>query len=433
MGPLIVFDKSALQSFSMDESVWFDAFFMGNMTPLFYVEVLADLEKSVKAGKTPEEVVGMLAHKTPSHAVPNIHHQTLVLGELAGNPVGMSGRPLVAGGTPKRTPDGNITVHFENFPEAAALNRWHNYEFTEIERGAAKKWRTALMQQDSDMLIAKLKNIVPANHKFSNLEELKAFIDKFCDGTYRQLLELAMDVLDVPLIGRPKIIKRWEEMNKPPLSMFAPYATHVFKVDLLYYLGIDRGFISGVRASNKADMAYLYYLPFCMVFVSGDKLHSRTVPLFLQSDQSYISASDLKLTLQELDAYYTALPDAIKERGVMQFVGYPPSHMNNIVTELWDKHLRPDWRDIAKEQEAQRLNPEGDGMPAQGSLPKILKEVDESMPLTQDELPQSMDEVASVVMHRKMPVHKGRWRMVSEEVARSGKDKSGLEESNDTD
>ena len=67
-----------------------------------------------------------------------------------------------------------------------------------------------------------------------------------------------------------------------------PTATHVFKVDLLFYLGIYRGFISGERASNKVDMAYLYYLPFAMVFVSGDRLHRRTAPLFLR-DESVLS------------------------------------------------------------------------------------------------------------------------------------------------
>jgi hypothetical protein len=28
MGPIAIFDKSALQALSMDESVWFDAFFL---------------------------------------------------------------------------------------------------------------------------------------------------------------------------------------------------------------------------------------------------------------------------------------------------------------------------------------------------------------------------------------------------------------------
>jgi len=40
----LLFDKSALQGLSLDESVWFDAFFYPNITPLFFVETLADLE-----------------------------------------------------------------------------------------------------------------------------------------------------------------------------------------------------------------------------------------------------------------------------------------------------------------------------------------------------------------------------------------------------
>jgi hypothetical protein len=46
--------KSFLQSLSVDESVWFDHFFIPNICPLFYVETLADLEKSVREGRTPE-------------------------------------------------------------------------------------------------------------------------------------------------------------------------------------------------------------------------------------------------------------------------------------------------------------------------------------------------------------------------------------------
>lgn len=42
MGPTVLFDKSALQALSMDESVWFDTFFGVNVVPIFYVETLAD-------------------------------------------------------------------------------------------------------------------------------------------------------------------------------------------------------------------------------------------------------------------------------------------------------------------------------------------------------------------------------------------------------
>ena len=46
-----------------DEAHWLDSFFMSNITPLFYIETLADLEKEVRAGKTPEQVVGEIAFK----------------------------------------------------------------------------------------------------------------------------------------------------------------------------------------------------------------------------------------------------------------------------------------------------------------------------------------------------------------------------------
>lgn len=145
MGPSTIFDKSALQSFNMDEAVWFDAFLMGNITPLFYVETLADLEKAVKKGRTPEQVVGSLAAKTPLNAVPNAHHYTIVLSELAGNQSpDMDSRPLVAGGIAKRTPDGKTAIHFDEFPEAAALNRWRQNDFLEVERNTAKEWRQQL-------------------------------------------------------------------------------------------------------------------------------------------------------------------------------------------------------------------------------------------------------------------------------------------------
>jgi hypothetical protein len=43
LGPITIFDKSALQALSLDEAVWLDNFYLANITPLFLVETLADL------------------------------------------------------------------------------------------------------------------------------------------------------------------------------------------------------------------------------------------------------------------------------------------------------------------------------------------------------------------------------------------------------
>lgn len=58
MGPIALFDKSFLQSLNIDEAVWFDQFFIANISPLFYVETLADLDKEIRHGRTAEDVVG---------------------------------------------------------------------------------------------------------------------------------------------------------------------------------------------------------------------------------------------------------------------------------------------------------------------------------------------------------------------------------------
>ncbi len=60
MGPIVLFDKSFLQSLSLNESVFFDHFFLPVICPIFYVETLADLDKTVREGRTPEQEVGII-------------------------------------------------------------------------------------------------------------------------------------------------------------------------------------------------------------------------------------------------------------------------------------------------------------------------------------------------------------------------------------
>lgn len=415
MGPITIFDKSALQALNIDEAVWFDAFFLVNVVPVFFVETLADLEKEVACGKTSEDVVGRLAEKTPASAAPNVYHRHLILAELLGHKIEMTRRPVISAGEVKKAPDGSIGVHVDEFPEQAALLRWMNHDFLEVERAAAKGWRAELAEHDPDRLVGVLKNILPTDAKISSLETLKSFIDSFCSSTEPEAIALALNVVGVPDEYKHFALKRWEEAGKPPLDQFAPYTTHVFKVDLLFYLGIHRGFISGERASNKADMAYLYYLPFAMVFVSGDRLHRRTVPLFLHADQSYLEADEFKTALGQLDEHYDGLPEEIMALGVLRFAPYPPSDVDNAVTRLWDKHMRPDWREIARDQEAGLRKPR-DERADREALAELTRPLDEAQLVTDEETSLSGDDPDYFVISRRVPATKGKWRMVSKEV-----------------
>jgi hypothetical protein len=422
MGPITIFDKSALQALSMDEAVWFQAFFSANVVPVFYVETLADLEKSVAEGRTPEDVVGMLADKTPYNAVPNVHHRQMVLGEFAGHRFEMTlGRPIIGAGETKRATDGTIGLHVEEFPEAATLLRWRSHEFLEIERAAAKEWRAELGQQDPARTIGGLKNVLPPDGKCSELAQLKRFVDSFCSTPKPEVFALALDVLDVPKEYRQVAFNRWLAAGQPPLNRFAPYATHVFKVDLLFYLGIDRGFISADRASNKVDMAYLYYLPFTMIFVSRDKLHHRTAPLFLRANQTYLRGEELKVALREIDEHYDALPEQIKQLGVMAIASYPPSDMDNVVTQQWDKHMHPDWRERAKAYEAERAKPRDEAADRE-TVAELNRKLDDAQPVLDEQAGLGQDGPDYVVIRREIPATKGKWRMVSRAVEEAGRD-----------
>jgi len=118
---ITLFDKSFLQSLSLDESVLFDHFFYPVISPLFYVETLSDLEKAVRKGRTPEQEVGFIASKTPEmHGGPCAHHASLCLSNLMGHPIPMNGRIPISSGRPVKA-DGRKGFVVEPTTEAQAV------------------------------------------------------------------------------------------------------------------------------------------------------------------------------------------------------------------------------------------------------------------------------------------------------------------------
>ena len=345
-GPILIFDKSALQALSVDESNWLDHFFLTNITPLFLTETLADLEKQVHDGRTPEQVVGNLAFKTPDmSSTACAHHRLLVSSVLAARDLPMDGRiPRNAGQVVNL--DGKAGIFFSQSPEEEALNRWHKGEFLDVERQFAKKWRRDLAAHDYDEVYSEFQKWFHIG-KPRDEAEVKKLAEAYIDGSPTgPSLFFGMSLLGVSDEAQQIVIKRWTDSGKPPLNQFAPYFRHVYLVDLFFYIAIAADVISRVRPSNKIDLAYLYYLPFCHVFTSRDKLHKRTVPLFLRDDQSFIDGDELKTDLGKLDAHYSKLPQEVKAGGFHKFAKHPPLDDPFLVTRLWDKHL-PAWRDIA--------------------------------------------------------------------------------------
>ena len=404
----MIFDKSVLQALNVDESVFLDCFFATTMTPVFFAETLADLARDPNAGRPGPKIVSELANKSPlQNSAPNVYHQVLVNASLLGDHVNMTFRPIIAGAEPRRDSQGRQGYVHEGFSEAKAFERWRNGEFQEVERLFASGWRATLSNLDFEGRIAWVSNIV-GNTKFSTLRDIRSFVAEFVFRPDRRHLLLALQFMDIPYDLQRGIVARFDETIEPrSMTQFAPYAAHVLSVALVFYIGLLSGHISKDRPSNLLDVAYLYYLPFCTAFVSGDNLHARLAPLFLEPSQRFVAANDLKSALKEIGDYYEATCwEEIQREGLLRYASYPPTELDNAVTQLYDLRF-PDWRELAKqpkltvtkEQEARIVK-------------KMLQHADSRS--TEDVI--NSDSTDFVLIKRKVRRKQGKWQILPPEL-----------------
>jgi hypothetical protein len=126
-----------------------------------------------------------------------------------------------------------------------------------------------------------------------------------------------------------------------PFDWF-PYSTYCYKLHLFYLLGLHSGLIkSSKKAKTHIDHLYLYYLPFCQVFISNDKYHAETVPLFMTEKQRFICGEEIKKDLNEIKHVLTSL--SAEQRQQYNYKNYPPERDNSIICRLFDTFC-PGWR-----------------------------------------------------------------------------------------
>jgi hypothetical protein len=344
---IIICDKSTIQSLNRDQAFWLGIHYRANIVPIFLTEVLADLHKPAPEGRTAEDVVAKISAKVPQlGAFPNVHHATLVLGDLIGHAVEMSRVPVIPQGEIIEA-GGRAVSYYGEMPESAAMRRWQKEDFLGVERDYARAWREGLDKLDLTAIrkASQARGVL----KFSDLVAVKAAADDIAlaNGRRYEVFKAALDVLNIPEGYRPAILKRWKDQGGPPLREFAPYADYVFRCEVFFHLAIVTGKIDAVRTSNRNDMAYLFYLPFCRVFTSFDRLHASIAPLFMGEDQAFVPGQLLKEDLAKLDAHYRGLPEGVRASGAMQYAAYPPLEGDYLTSALYDR-FEPGWRAHAK-------------------------------------------------------------------------------------
>lgn len=412
MGPILIFDKSSLESLNLDEAVLLDHFYRSTITPLFFVECLADLEKQISSRSTPEQLVGSLADRTPdSGAVPNVHHSTILKMELLGrfNLSEVHCRPLLAGGEELQLNE-ERGVMFRNTPEAEALSRWREREFLEVERNIAKAWRRSLKSIKFESLKNRVMEQIGPWRKPASLEDARRLTDTILSNLDPEfLLRFGLDLLGHGSIA-DDFVADWIAARRPPLSETVPYFMFLLAINIFFCLTLKTQLLSKVKESHAVDLAYLYYLPFCSVFTSKDNFHAEIVPLFLTPDQSFVNGIDLKADLKRLDALYSDLTESELNTGLANFARYPPQDLSYLTTRLWDKHL-PGWRELAKKPEIATSPQE------EKKLIDHLNELSEA-PRCEPQESRTIDDHHFVIVRRKIALKRGKWLRFSEEKCR---------------
>lgn len=409
MGPIALFDKSFLQSLSTDESVWFDHFFYPVVVPVFYIETLADLEKKPREGKSAEEEVGIIAVKTPQMSgAPCYFHQFLCVQNLLGAPVPMNGQIPMAGAR-QVVRNGKYGAIVDEPPESLAFARWQDGRFYEVERQYAREWRAQLESINLGAIQEAMQRIGIRAQTCRTLKDAKKLADAMVSMMTRSpgRFDLALSLLDIPDQHHRAIKDRWKHAKRPALSLFAPYAAHVLSVEVFFRVALGANLIAATRASNRADIAYLFYAPFCHLFVSSDRLHRITAPLYLRPDQEFVWGRDLKGDLTQLDSHFKSLPENLRSQGVYKLGSRLPDQSQGKIRELMQRFapnlLKP---------------PVDPGLISVEAHAKLMGEMQEWDNAPAVESPQNLPDGEWETMILKRSVHRqrGSWIQIGPEV-----------------
>jgi hypothetical protein len=359
----------------------------------------------MRQGRTPEQEVGMIAAKTPElHGALCANHVELCTNSFLGNEVPMDGRVPRAGGKHVKVL-GKKGIVYEPSTEEEAFHRWQKGDFLQVERRFAKTWRNTLKSADPSGIAVALSAMGVNPKTCKTFEAAKRMAESFVKSCEAPLDRMNLACIVLGLSGRIEQMAytRWKGARYPTLADYAPYAAYAVTVALFFHIALAARLLT---QADQMDVSYLFYLPFCMIFISSDKLHRSVAPLFLRQDQSFVWGRDLKTDLRRIVEHYLGLPESEKERGIFELVPSPPQDGNGMITSLWDVHMGP-WREKLNRPE---LNPA-----SHESLVKAIKTLTDAPAIPTDEI-VSQEEISSMAVHRYIRRRRGSFCQVPKEV-----------------
>ena len=301
----VVLDKSSFHGLSARELNVACLSFHQTTTPVLVFEVLGDLTSARKRRKSSPEFVAELSQKlTDSAGTFNDHFFNACLLALKGGQFSPPHATL-----PDNyfiAPSGGMVI--EESPLLGRLRRWAGGRFTERDAELSALWRQAtrsLSFHDFEKRLTREHVVLPVP---DGPASIVTEADKVLAIPSLQsvVLQWLLDFMEADELLRSAVLFRWTAAAQPLLRHFAPYAYHCARVLLSLAIAVRHRYLIW-ESTHVVDAQYLYYLPFCEVFVSEDHLHRLLAPQLLDGEQSFVTHSDLKKALRVLADFHEGI------------------------------------------------------------------------------------------------------------------------------
>lgn len=366
----ILLDKSTLQMLSSEEASRLTDYYHVVYCPTLFSEIMADLKKETDKAKAVAEVRKTATKISGYQSYFTTGFRTLVFAELLGNKIEMMNKPLVSGGVFHDDPQGGLGYFLDEQPEFEALRRWTEGNFTKAEELMAENWRSATKALNYEQWKKDIKKTVTLR----TIEDLIGFVDLMINDQSVQELFLHMLFSDLSYnpSDQSEMIGKWISAGRPDLKTHCPYTHHCIRIFQTFYFGLSQNLI-GTRPTNRVDIEYLLYLPFCRVFSSEDNLLKLLSPYFLRGND-FIGGKELKVDLASLAGILASMSTEDKALYRKEFGKYPPGGTDSFTTALWlryfgvkskafapiERNTADDGREKAKLKELQELAKRGE-------------------------------------------------------------------------
>ena len=302
----ILLDKSVVIGLSYEDFKYLPHNLAPFITPPLVYELVGELGKKDDINNLKKKLQ-ILSSKCIERRPQTISdYKNFLLANLLGEFIPIDGKRIPEDrGNLVRHKDGTTAYIIEELEEIKTLRRWSEGQFSEsdFQQGQnIKKFKDIIksipeavkqLSVNLDFSFPKIKNIselekcVDASIKIYEKQDTKKIIKGMYNGYFDHTI-LSKNFLE-------EIIKKWEASGALPLSQYARYVFYCFRALMVYCIGIKYNLIRTSKKQNTYfDLQYIYYLPFCHFFSSGDKFHKDISSIFFRSDQQFLNIEELK-------------------------------------------------------------------------------------------------------------------------------------------